>query len=112
MYTVTVNDNQELTYPPKLILNGAINFNSTVEANHQKDTYPNTTKALGWYLQGYEQVSDSSRIWKLYLGKEQKAFADISVGKPTGWVGDSSISNLSANMTLTFYNNYHYIRIY
>lgn len=85
------------------------NVKNQLTVNYNKNTYPNITKALGWYLQGYEQVSAGDKTWKIYLGKEQKAFADISVGKPTGWVGDSSISNLSANMTLTFYNKYHYI---
>ena len=110
MYTIAVNDNQEVTYPSKLILNGAINFKSTVEANHQKDTYPNSTKAMGWYLQGYEQVSANDKTWKLYLGKEQKAFDDITVGKPTGWSGEGlGLETIPINSIFSFYNSVHFI---
>ena len=93
-----------------VVVKDNINFNSTVEANHQKDTYPNSTKAMGWYLQGYEQVSANDKTWKLYLGKEQKAFDDITVGKPTGWSGEGlNIENINVDDLFTFYNSTHYI---
>lgn len=76
----------------------------------------NTIKSMGWYIQGYKQYTststtpESAMTYDLYLGKEQYEFEKIvSTGKPTGWVKDESLDKVKANMTLTFYNNYHFI---
>lgn len=86
----------------------------SIEANALSSQ--NTTKAMGWYIQGYKQYAltsttpESAMTYDLYLGKEQYEFEKIvSTGKPTGWVKDKSLDKIKANMTLTFYNNSHFI---
>ena len=86
----------------------------SIEANALSSQ--NTTKAMGWYIQGYKQYAltsttpESAMTYDLYLGEEQYEFEKIvSIGKPTGWVKDKSLDKIKANMTLTFYNNSHFI---
>ena len=86
----------------------------SIEANALSSK--NITKAMGWYIQGYKQYAststtpESAMTYDLYLGREQYEFEKIvSTGKPTGWVKDTSLDKIKANMTLTFYNNSHFI---
>ena len=93
---------------------GSVKTTHTIEANALSTS--NTTRAMGWYVQGYKQYAststtpESAMTYDLYLGRDQYEFEKIvSTGKPTSWVKDSSLSKIKANMTLTFYNNSHFV---
>ena len=103
-----------LTTTGDIETNSNLRAAGSIEANALSSK--NTTKAMGWYVQGYKQYAststtpESSMTYDLYLGREQYEFEKIvSTGKPTGWVKDTSLDKIKANMTLTFYNNSHFI---
>ena len=106
MYSLTTTGDVET--------NGNLRAAGSIEANALSSK--NITKAMGWYVQGYKQYAststtpESAMTYDLYLGREQYEFEKIvSTGKPTGWVKDKSLDKIKANMTLTFYNNSHFI---
>ena len=79
-----------------------------IDINENNQNQPNILQAKGWFIQGWSLLESTTRKYKLWLGKEQKQFADITKGEPTSWI-KPELGTLAKDDVLTIYNDRHWL---
>jgi hypothetical protein len=79
-----------------------------ININEDNQNQPNVLQAKGWFIQGWSLLESATRKYKLWLGKEQKQFGDITNGEPTSWI-KPNLGTLAKDDVLTIYNDRHWL---